>query len=344
MTWVEPEHTPAEVDAAGHILIDLRRSTGRDVESAFRVISNWRSAHNFPLNTFQVSLRRKAKQIEHESLVAQRLKRLSSITSKLKRFQWLTLSKMQDIAGCRAVVGSVEKVVTLVEAYKGGDLKHRLDKEDDYITRPKASGYRGYHLIYQYRSDRKKTYNGLKIELQFRSPLQHAWATAVETVDAFTRQALKSSRGEVQWLRFFSLMGSAIALREGCPPVPGTPETSVELVREIRRLARQLRVEARLTAFSEALQPPEEYGLQGAKYFLMVLDSDARSMTITGFGPQEGQVASRRYMDVEREHADDMAVDAVLVSVDSLAELRRAYPNYFLDTSMFLEALRAAAG
>ena len=43
------------------------------------------------------------------------------------------------------------------------------------------SGYRGVHLIYRYNSDRKTEYNTLLIEMQLRSQLQHAWATAVET-------------------------------------------------------------------------------------------------------------------------------------------------------------------
>ena len=33
-------------------------------------------------------------------------------------------------------------------------------------------------------------------------------------------------------------------------------------------------------------------------------------------------------------------MDAVLVSVDSLAALEKAYPNYFADTRVFLELLR----
>src|ERR1019366_9744121 len=95
--------------------------------------------------------------------------------------------------------------------------------EDDYVDHPKASGYRSYHLIYRYFSDKKATHNGLKIEVQIRSQLQHAWATAVETVGTFIQQALKSSQGEEDWLRFFALMGSAIAYREHGELVPDTP-------------------------------------------------------------------------------------------------------------------------
>jgi hypothetical protein len=35
-------------------------------------------------------------------------------------------------------------------------------------------------------------------------------------------------------------------------------------------------------------------------------------------------------------------MDAVLVSVDSLAALPRAYPNYFADTRVFMELLSQA--
>jgi ppGpp synthetase/RelA/SpoT-type nucleotidyltranferase len=33
-------------------------------------------------------------------------------------------------------------------------MRHQLIKEDDYIQRPKDSGYRSIHLVYEYRSDR----------------------------------------------------------------------------------------------------------------------------------------------------------------------------------------------
>src|SRR5690348_9890038 len=105
----------------------------------------------------------------------------------------MKLSQMQDIGGCRAVVASLSDVSRLVKHYKASDMKHKLLNEDDYITAPRKSGYRSYHLIYRYFSDKKSSHNGLRIEVQIRSQLQHAWATAVETVGTFIRQALKSS-------------------------------------------------------------------------------------------------------------------------------------------------------
>ena len=48
---------------------------------------------------------------------------------------------------------------------------------------------------------------GLRIEIQIRSRLQHAWATAVETVDAFSGTSLKTTGGsgseKTDWGRFY---------------------------------------------------------------------------------------------------------------------------------------------
>ena len=152
----------------------------------------------------------------------------------------MTLSQMQDIGGCRAIVSTVDQVRALCKLYAASEMKHKLHHTDDYLNNPKESGYRGVHLIYRYHSDRKTEYNTLLIEMQLRSQLQHAWATAVETVGAFMQQALKSSLGEKEWLRFFALMGTAIAVRENRPPVPQTPGKYSELVKELRDHAKAL--------------------------------------------------------------------------------------------------------
>ena len=182
----------------------------------------------------------------------------------------------------------------------------------------------------------------LKIEMQFRSHLQHAWATAVETVGTFIQQALKSSQGEEEWLRFFALMGTAIAIRERTAPTPGTPTNESELVRELRQYANRLNVENVLAVYGATLNILEQPGAQDAHYCLLALDSDANHITVTGYKANELERAADEYLEVERANAERPGTDAVLVSVESLASLRRAYPNYFLDTRVFINALGLA--
>lgn len=341
--WAIPKYSREQVDSAGATLAG-RGAPTIALPEAIAIINNWRASHSFPLNTFQNGLRQRAKRVGSGGIVAQRTKRLSSISAKLKRFRKLNLSLIQDIAGCRAVVSSVEEVNKLVSAYKSSNLKHKLIDSDDYIATPKRSGYRSYHLIYSYFSDRNDTYNGLKIEIQIRSPLQHAWATAVETVGTFIGQSLKSSQGEKDWLRFFSLMGTAIALKEKCNPVPDTPVNRDQLKSEIQDYADRLGVIEHLHAFGTALQRLAR-PTRDAHYYLLQLDSTKKVVQIKAYRQDQLELASSDYAEAEALILSGQpGTDAVLVSVDSMSALRRAYPNYFADTGKFTAMVSEAIG
>lgn len=340
MEWATLRHSKKAVNRAGQILIDPDREL-HDVWDALDVIANWRACHNFPLNTFQTGLRRRARKIDSGCIVAQRIKRLSSIAAKLERFNRMTLSQMQDIGGCRAVLSSTAKVRALVKAYKDSDIKHELALEDDYIRAPKESGYRGIHLIYKYKSDKKEEYNGLKIEMQLRSQFQHIWATAVETVGIFTEQALKSSQGEEDWLRFFALMGSVFAAAERTPAVPNTP-TGADLLAQLQALADKLDVQGQLSTFGGALQVIEGRDDPDDHFYLLELDPRHRQLNVRAYRASDSEIADAAYLEAEKSLKDKPGAQAVLVSVDRLTSLQRAYPNYFLDTRNFVSLLNDA--
>jgi Region found in RelA / SpoT proteins len=341
MVWTIPQYSRSAVDRAGQSLITIEIDNP-ELTDALTIINNWRSSHSFPLNTFQMGLRGKARQVDVEALVAQRIKRMSSIEAKLLRFPKMNLSQMQDIGGCRAVVKNVAQVRELEELYRKSEFKHKLMRCDDYLAFPQLSGYRGVHLIYRYYSDKNNTYNGLQVEIQLRSLLQHAWATAVETVGTFLKQALKSSQGHAEWLRFFSLMGSALALRERTGLVPNTPTDRTKLLSELRKLTLKLDVERRLEAYGNALRTLEDPSVSNAHYFLLSLNPAANTITIHGFDRGNLETATSNYLDIERSIDSSTGAEAVLVSVESIAALKRAYPNYFLDTRVFLVAVRRA--
>jgi Region found in RelA / SpoT proteins len=342
--WTTPKYTRQEVDQAGAILAKEVVAPA-ELTTALRVINNWRWSHQYTLNTFQCTLRYKAKQVYRKPLVAQRIKRLSSIKQKLIRFkEWLTLSEMQDIGGCRSIVDSAAQVGQLVDLYKGSGLKHELNDEDNYISRPKKSGYRGIHLIYRYYSDRADTYNGLKIEMQFRSKLQHAWATAVETFGTFTGQALKASQGEKDWLRFFALMGSVMARLEQAPLIPDTPDSEDALSTELRELADKLDIKNNLPAYHTAMRLMRHKELKNAHYFLVEVNAKKHEVLVRGYTLKDNEQASKDSSKAERKVLAGRLADAVLVSVDSASALRRAYPNYFLNARPFNDILDQVIG
>lgn len=77
----------------------------------------------------------------------------------------MNVARMQDLGGCRAVLSDVPGVQAVVDSFLTAKHKHRLIRHDDYLTKPKPSGYRGVHLVYAYRSDRVETWNNLSIEV-----------------------------------------------------------------------------------------------------------------------------------------------------------------------------------
>lgn len=344
MEWAKPQYSRKEVNWAGSSLVSDVELKEAESDHAIDIVNNFRVAHAFPLNTLQNRLRTQANNIDGNSIVAQRLKRLSSIYAKLDRFPQMELWDMQDIGGCRAVINTLDAIDQLVETFKSSSIRHKLSHEDDYVQQPRDSGYRSRHLIYRYISDRNEVYNGLKIEIQIRTALQHAWATTVETVDAFTQQALKSSRGEPDWGRFFQLMGTEMAFSEGTPATVGTPTNRQELRQELRNCANKLQVITSLRGFTTALQVTRRASAKAkdADYFLLSLDNVAERLSVTGYKRRELRQASQAYARKEKEIRDKRGKDAVLVSVDSIRNLQRAYPNYFADTVIFVQALQEA--
>jgi hypothetical protein len=156
--------------------------------------------------------------------------------------------------------------------------------------------------------------------------------------------SLGPSLGDNNWLRFFSLMGSVVALKEGTPLVPSTPAGHPELLSELRIYADRIYASSRLRAIGSALRQLEENvsHVSNPRYFLLELTPDTDTIKITGFMANQSQEAQAQYTEVEKRITADERSDAVLVSVDSIASLRRAYPNYFLDTGAFADILEEA--
>ncbi len=328
-----------DINKAGGILLDPTSSRQATFWAA-EVLSSWRSRHSYPINTFQATVRKKLLPIDNKALVSQRLKRIPSIIDKLRRFNTMKLSQMQDIGGLRAVVSNLKQVDALYKSYKTSHFQHQLINEKDYISDPKSSGYRSVHLVYKYYRPKTPEYNGLMLELQIRTRLQHAWATAVETMGTFIDHALKSSEGPEDWLNFFALAGSAFAHLEKRKLVPGYESmTRDETYQAVADKTKQLKVHENLRAYSIAVNAIHTDKRRGS-YYLIVLDPVKRSVQYRAYSKERLNEATADYLKAEEQIVDGSQQQAVLVSTDSVEALKRAYPNYFLDTHEFLKIIK----
>lgn len=349
MTWAVPEHSRGQVNRAGATMVDPA-APPEATDWAREVVNNWRAAHEFPLNHLQIRLRRYVSPYGDAAFIAHRLKRLSSIEGKLRRHNRMNLSQMHDIGGCRAVLPTVHEVHDVVQKYETGNATYKCY---DYLEKPQATGYRGIHIVPSYPEDGSNPqYQGMKIEIQLRTHLQHIWSTTVESVGTFTDQNLKAGSGSKEWLRFFALMGSYMAQKENLPLVPDTPRIQSALRNAISNLALHIDAIAKLEAYGEMakimknLETTVKKDLQtNFSYFhirIKVQDDDSAQVRWRGYSRDQWHKAMQAYEETEKRIHNVDREETVLVRASSVEDLQRAYPNYFANTRMFVEELRQA--
>lgn len=331
----------AELFRAGEILRDEYDSfLSTKWDQAYELLGKWRAMHAYPLNTFQANIRSILKKLalDKKAIVAQRLKRLHSIVLKLSRFPNMRLERMQDIGGIRIILPSISDVYKVRTALKNSRWKHRLCREKDYIADPQKSGYRSFHMIYANNNiQAPPEFQGLYVEIQIRTRLQHIWATTVETIGTFIQHSLKSSQGPKEWLDYLAL-ASAVFAGEEETKVSISFETysTTELVSMLHKRTVELNAFSILNAFHRAVQINQTKRFKN-KYILLKLDIEQHIGHITLFNQNKFEEASYEYGIFEKKRNRNQ--DAVLVSSSSLNELRKAYPNYFNDASDFIKQL-----
>lgn len=356
---MERRHTNAAINRAGDFIADKNgiwsgllpewTEWEKRFDEAFDIVTEWRSFHAFPLKAVSTLLSSEASSIDGSPIVVERLKRYKSIRSKLLRFPLTNLTTIQDIAGCRAIVQDISHAYELrdriIKRFQSEpDGPQIVDKWcRDYISNPKPDGYRSLHEVAKYHSANPEFdhCNDLRVEIQIRSRMQHAWAMAVETASAVTNQALKSGEGQEHWKRFFFLVAEIIASNEGTASSLASPEEHIAARREAAALAGSLHVINILSIMQHVLESYSAFeGGGGRDLYLLELDSQKREIRYVGYTKENFKEASEAYAESERANQKKEDIHVVLVSAESLADLKSAYPSFFLDSAGFIDLIR----
>lgn len=176
-----------------------------DEERAVAVLNHFRACHSQPLLKVRMGLTSFVKGASVEGVVTQRLKRQPRIIRKLLRMPKSQLARLEDVGGCRVVVGDGAELVRLrshlVKKWCGD-----ITRERDYITDPKDIGYRAVHIVVE-RDFRK-------IEVQLRTEGQQSWADAVEAADSRHNLNLKDGDGPDEMVEYFKVSRELIYTME----------------------------------------------------------------------------------------------------------------------------------
>lgn len=306
---------------------------------AVDLVNRWRSCHAYPINTFQATLRTNLKSYKGSPIVAQRLKRMPTVLGKLKRHANMQLSTMQDIGGVRGIVDDMSDLYKIVDKYvNNSKFPHELVERYDYVESPRdEDGYRSIHLVYKYNNKVRTDFNGLRVEIQLRTKIQHVWATAVETVGVFLKQSLKTRQGDEGWLNFFAIMSSAFAYIENTPPINRFSHLSlIETCIEIAKQEKKLRILDQIKDFSYVVDTIGD--TKGHSYHLIINNNTDKTITIHSYNRISQQKALKDFDAYEQKQEQN--TDVTLVSAGRIETLRKAYPNLFLDLSEFVELLK----
>lgn len=324
-----------DVRRAGECLVSAGRSPG-EIKQAYKVVNWWREVHIAPLRRLLECLEAQSSDMDGV-LIAGRIKKISTIVDKLGRDDTPDdLRTFCDIAGCRIIVPSMSDLSRLIERMAAlEECDRKKSQNRNYIEAPKDSGYRGCHLIYSFQVE--GLLFKLVAELQLRTELQHAWATAVEMYDlAVLGSRLKFNEFDTPAGRFFIAASEIIRLIEE------EDRSSVSWNHAVEKLRRQSAVSDVLGVLEACSQSvtvlgADYYGTYSG-YCLLDINVEEQLITLEKVGASPNQVVKSYY---ERETRYESGHNTVLVRGATLEKLKRIYPNYFGDISQFVVLVRS---
>jgi hypothetical protein len=245
----------------------------------------------------------------------------------------MQLARMDDVAGCRLIFRSLKDLYEFRLSFHKARFNHKrrneLDKYD-YIKNPKETGYRGVHDIYEHdvNSVVGKRLAGLNLEVQYRTLIQHAWATAVEVIGFITESQPKFQQGDKRYEDAMALASEIPAhAHEGqTGPFPDMPDR--ELVVSFLAVDRELGLIKVLQRLSAAKKDVS------AKRNAILIFSGTGDLEVRAF--RDAPDALRALFDLEKQFPDR---DIVLVRADTSEEVRLAFRNCFSDARDFIRLL-----
>lgn len=299
-----------------------------DYKNAVEALNNWREAHGTILDSYYDKCVKLSKKIDRNNIiVAQRLKRLPTIISKLNRFGNMRLSSMQDIAGVRIIVSDMEQLSAIEKRIS--KWRH-LIRVKDYICNPKDSGYRGKHFIFEK--------NGMFTEIQLRTQFQHIWATSVETIDIFRGTSLKEKDDSSYWHDFFCQVSSIFAIAEGTPVVPVYGKFGIiELCGLLQKNIDEHQINKKITSYVLTEPIVNNVEVKKAYYIVVTLNFKEKEASVIRFKESEYHLAFKEYK--TREQNNPQTEQTVLIALNQINKICEAYPNYFMNLSDFLSII-----
>ena len=145
-----------------------------------------------------------------------RIKTPDSIIKKMKRKQYdlnykNLIENVDDIAGIRVVCPFKSDIPKVVEILEDNPNLEILQKKD-YITKPKKSGYSGYHIIAQTPVNIGDAFANVKTEIQIKTMAMDFWSSTEHKLKYKAKNKLSKadSKKMVKYAKIINKMDNEI--------------------------------------------------------------------------------------------------------------------------------------
>ncbi|RPE12036.1 (p)ppGpp synthetase [Chitinophaga lutea] len=319
------------IDTAGKA---LSRENETDVDKYIQYMDafdEYRKNHLEPLSKTTIEVQQWLSLYGKEYFIAQRIKRKPQIIRKLLRFS-IRLSQLQDIGGARIIVdqnSDVDEVANFLITRFQSNKELKVIRQTDYRGEGREdSGYRAYHVILER--------EGIKMELQIRSKIQHYWAEAIERTSIVYGHYIKELEGDPMVIRYFKTLSDLFYEIESGRNPDAALRTKVEELRikseEIIQSSDEKNVfssyvnEGVIRDLEEKEKRMTEPGLNN---WIFVFNWNIGSFVTWELITNDPEDAIKRYVDFENRYTSENGFEVVLVGSSKVTTVRQTHSHYF---------------
>lgn len=319
-------HSKSKVDKAGQALAKGNARTDEELIELESVFNDYRKSHLQPLTELTLELQRWLTEYGAKYYIAQRLKRKPQIIRKLNRLH-VRLSQLQDIGGCRIIVADNRDVDRLTKF-----LTEKLSvtaklKATDYREKGRDdTGYRALHLIF--------TRDGVFLELQVRSQVQHYWAESIERTSVVYGHHLKEKEGDPRVVAYFKALSDVFyEIESGRQPAP---QSKIEIDR-LREVTEAIIIASDTNKVFDSFVNEDiiktlttiESRRSGFNNWIIVFNWNTGSFTTWDIIDRDPDLAAASYGNYERQFPAQQGFEVVMIGSSDVATVRETHSHYF---------------
>jgi ppGpp synthetase/RelA/SpoT-type nucleotidyltranferase len=293
------------------------------------VFDAYRAKHLEPLTKLTLAIQSWLVGYGKKYYIAQRLKRKPQIARKLRRFH-VRLTQLQDIGGLRIIVennNAVDELSNHIEKMLRDDPKYSIKKPTDYREKGRdRTGYRAVHRIV--------TYEGVTLEIQIRSRIQHYWAENIEKTSVIYGHQLKEEQGHKDVISYFKALSDIFFDVE----LGRSPDSQQKLDLEVLRQSAESIIlseigEKQLNSFvnEDILKTlaAKEGNSTSFSNWLLVFNWNTATFETWDSVDRDSAKAVEKYVLYEKQYTTELGYEVVLIGSSDISTVQETHSHYF---------------